>query len=86
MRVAKSYVGYEYDETKAYEKNGKMYNGIVKADTISTLPNGVWYSHPTAIVYDVEDVENIEEVESICDAMTKFSSYDDLTDRIADCA
>ena len=25
MRVAKSYVGYEYDETKAYEKNGKMY-------------------------------------------------------------
>lgn len=61
------------------EKNGKMYNGIVKADTISTLPNGVWYSHPTAIVYDVEDVENIEEVESICDAMTKFSSYDELS-------
>ena len=25
MRVAKYYVGYEYDETKAYEKNGKMY-------------------------------------------------------------
>ena len=25
MRVANSYVGYEYDETKAYEKNGKMY-------------------------------------------------------------
>ena len=25
MRVAKSYVGYEYDKTKAYEKNGKMY-------------------------------------------------------------
>ena len=25
MRVAKSYEGYEYDETKAYEKNGKMY-------------------------------------------------------------
>ena len=25
MRVAKSYVGYEYDETKAYEKNGKIY-------------------------------------------------------------
>lgn len=61
------------------EKNGQMYNGIVKAETIATLPNGVWYSHPTAIVYDVEDVENIEEVESICDAMTKFSSYDELT-------
>ena len=61
------------------EKNGKMYNGIVKAETIATLPNGVWYSHPTAIVYDVEDVENIEEVESICDAMTKFSSYDELS-------
>ena len=25
MRVAKSYEGYKYDETKAYEKNGKMY-------------------------------------------------------------
>ena len=25
MRVAKSYEGYEYDETKAYEKNGKIY-------------------------------------------------------------
>lgn len=61
------------------EKNGKMYNGIVKAETIATLPNGVWYSHPTAIVYDVEDVENIEEVESVCDAMTKFSSYDELS-------
>lgn len=61
------------------EKNGNMYNGIVKAETTATLPNGVWYSHPTAIVYDVEDVENIEEVESICDAMTKFSSYDELT-------
>ena len=61
------------------EKNGKMYNGIVKAETIAILPNGVWYSHPTAIVYDVEDVENIEEVESVCDAMTKFSSYDELS-------
>ena len=61
------------------EKNDRMYNGIVKAETTATLPDGVWYSHPTAIVYDVEDVENIEEVESICDAMTKFSSYDELT-------
>lgn len=61
------------------EKNGQMYNGIVKAETTATLPDGVWYSHPTAIVYDVEDVENIEEVESICDAMIKFSSYDELT-------
>lgn len=61
------------------EKNGNFYNGIVEAKDISVLPNGVWYSHPTAIVYDVEDVENIEEVESICDAMTKFSSYDELT-------
>lgn len=61
------------------EKNGKLYNGAVEAETISILPDGVWYSHPTAIVYDVEDVENIEEVESICDAMTKFSGYDELT-------
>ena len=61
------------------EKNGKMYNGIVKAETTATLPDGVWYSHPTAIVYDVEDVKNIKEVESICDQMTKFSCYDELT-------
>ena len=25
MRVAKSYINYEYDETKAYEKNGRLY-------------------------------------------------------------
>ena len=61
------------------EKKGKMYNGIVKAETTATLPDGVWYSHPTAIVYDVEDVKNIEEVESICDQMTKFSNSDELT-------
>ena len=48
MRVANSYVGYEYDETKAYEKNGKMYvSARCKCDrcngsgiTISHVCNG----------------------------------------------
>ena len=53
MRVAKSYVGYEYDETKAYEKNGKMYvsarckcDRCTKGVYVTRVENGQLISHP----------------------------------------
>ena len=53
MRVANSYVGYEYDETKAYEKNGKMYvsarckcDRCTKGVYITRVENGQLIPHP----------------------------------------
>ena len=53
MRVAKSYVGYEYDETKAYEKNGKMYvsarckcDRCTKGVYVTRVENGQLIPHP----------------------------------------
>ena len=53
MRVAKSYVGYEYDETKAYEKNGKMYvsarckcDRCIKGVYVTRVENGQLIPHP----------------------------------------
>ena len=53
MRVAKSYVGYEYDETKAYEKNGKMYvsarckcDRCTKGVYVTRVENGRPIPHP----------------------------------------
>ena len=53
MRVAKSYVGYEYDETKAYEKNGKMYvsarckcDRCTKGVYVTRVENGQPIPHP----------------------------------------
>ena len=53
MRVAKSYEGYEYDETKAYEKNGKMYvsarckcDRCTKGVYITRVENGQPIPHP----------------------------------------
>ena len=53
MRVAKSYEGYEYDETKAYEKNGKMYvsarckcDRCTKGIYVTRVENGQPIPHP----------------------------------------
>ena len=53
MRVAKSYIGYEYDETKAYEKNGKMYvsarckcDRCTKGVYVTRVENGQPIPHP----------------------------------------
>ena len=53
MRVAKSYEGYEYDETKAYEKNGKMYvsarckcDRCTKGVYVTRVENGRPIPHP----------------------------------------
>lgn len=53
MRVANSYVGYEYDETKAYEKNGKMYvsarckcDRCTKGVYVTRVENGQPVPHP----------------------------------------
>ena len=53
MRVAKSYVGYEYDETKAYEKNGKIYvsarckcDRCTKGIYVTRVENGQLIPHP----------------------------------------
>lgn len=53
MRVANSYVGYEYDETKAYEKNGKMYvsarckcDRCTKGVYVTRVENGRPVPHP----------------------------------------
>ena len=53
MRVAKSYEGYEYDETKAYEKNGKMYvsarckcDRCTKGVYVTRVENGQPVPHP----------------------------------------
>ena len=53
MRVAKSYVGYEYDETKAYEKNGKIYvsarckcDRCTKGVYVTRVENGQPIPHP----------------------------------------
>ena len=53
MRVANSYVGYEYDETKAYEKNGKMYvsarckcDRCTKGVYVTRVENGQPIPHP----------------------------------------
>ena len=53
MRVAKSYEGYEYDETKAYEKNGKMYvsarckcDRCIKGVYVTRVENGQPIPHP----------------------------------------
>lgn len=53
MRVANSYVGYEYDETKAYEKNGKMYvsarckcDRCTKGVYATRVENGQLIPHP----------------------------------------
>lgn len=55
MRVANSYVGYEYDETKAYEKNGKMYvsarckcDRCTKGVYVTRVENGQPVPHPYA--------------------------------------
>ena len=55
MRVANSYVGYEYDETKAYEKNGKMYvsarckcDRCTKGVYVTRVENGQPIPHPYA--------------------------------------
>ena len=60
------------------EKNGKLYTGNIESETITTLPDGVWYSPTTAVIFDMEDVENINDIAYICQEMTKFSSYDEL--------
>ena len=62
------------------EKNGTLYIGAVEGKTVDALPEGVWYSPQTAVIYDpMEDgLMNIEEIEPICREMTKFSSYDEL--------
>lgn len=60
------------------EKDGHLYTGNVESRIIETLPDGIWYSPQTAVVYDEDNVKNIEEVAEICEAMTKFSSYDEL--------
>lgn len=53
MKVANSYVGYEYDETKAYEKNGKMYvsarckcDRCTKGVYVARVENGQLIPHP----------------------------------------
>lgn len=53
MRVAKSYEGYTFDETKAYEKNGKLYvNATCKCDRCvkgifpCRIENGMPVPHP----------------------------------------
>ena len=53
MRVAKSYEGYKYDETKAYEKNGKMYvsarckcDRCTKGVYVTRVENGQPIPHP----------------------------------------
>ena len=53
MRVANSYVGYEYDETKAYKKNGKMYvsarckcDRCTKGVYVTRVENGQPIPHP----------------------------------------
>ena len=53
MRVAKSYEGYEYDETKTYEKNGKMYvsarckcDRCTKGVYVTRVENGQLIPHP----------------------------------------
>ncbi len=63
------------------EKNGTLYTGKVEGKTVDALPDGVWYSPQTAVIYDpMEDgLKNIEEIEPICREMTKFSSYDELS-------
>ncbi len=67
-------------EVVAYgEKNGHLYTGAIESKAISALPDGVWYSPTTAVIYDEENVENIDEVAVICQEMTKFSSSDELT-------
>lgn len=55
MRVAKSYSNYEYDETKAYEKGGKLYvHAICKCDRCTKgifavgVENGKIKPHPYA--------------------------------------
>ena len=55
MRVAKSYSGYEYDETKAYEKGGKLYvHATCKCDRctngvfVTRVENGKPIPHPYA--------------------------------------
>ncbi len=60
------------------EKDGHLYTGDIKSRIITDLPDGVWYSPTTAVIFDVEDVENINDVAYICQEMTKFSSYDEL--------
>lgn len=60
------------------EKNGKLYTGNIENKIIEILPDGVWHSPQTAVVYDEDNVKNIEEVALICEAMTKFSSNDEL--------
>lgn len=60
------------------EKDGNLYTGDIESKIITTLPDGVWYSPTTAVIYDQEDVENINDVAYICQEMTKFSSYDEL--------
>ena len=59
------------------KKNGAVYKGTIEKKTINSLPDGVWYSPQTAVVYE-EESENAEEIEAICREMTKFSSYDVL--------
>ena len=55
MKVAKSYQGYDYDETKAYDKGGKMYvHATTKCDRcmngifICRIENGQPVPHPNA--------------------------------------
>ena len=59
------------------KKNGAVYKGTIEKKTVDALPDGVWYSPQTAVVYE-EESENAEEIEAICREMTKFSSYDVL--------
>ena len=59
------------------KKNGAVYKGTIEKKTVNSLPDGVWYSPQTAVVYE-EESENAEEIEAICREMTKFSSYDVL--------
>ena len=61
------------------EKNGHLYTGDIESKIITDLPDGVWHSLTTTVMYDAEDIENIDEIESICEQMMKFSSYIDLT-------
>ena len=55
MRLAKSYEGYEFDETKAYEKGGKLYvhaarkcDRCTKGVYVCRVENGYPVPHPNA--------------------------------------
>jgi len=55
MRLAKTYAGYKFDESKAYDKNGKLYvkatcvcDRCVKGVFVCRVENGMPVPHPNA--------------------------------------